>query len=95
MIFIIDASGPLERVELGDSGIVIPKGVRNIGEGEFNDRVPLWDIAIPDGVTAIGEGAFAQCDLLAKVTIPDTVTSIGDRAFSIATPLRTSQSRTA
>ena len=62
--------------------LVIPDGVRRIGEGAFFKCSSLMSISIPNSVTSIGNGAFWGCDSLTSVIIPDSVTSIGNFAFN-------------
>ncbi len=51
--------------------IVIPDGVKSIGDGAFYGYQKLESIKIPDSVKSIGEGAFAGCKKLSKVNIED------------------------
>ena len=62
--------------------LVIPDGVRRIGERAFFKCSSLMSISIPNSVTSIGNGAFWGCDSLTSVIIPDSVTSIGNFAFN-------------
>ena len=62
--------------------LVIPDGVRRIGEGAFSGCRLLEIIVISDSVTSIGEAVFSGCSSLASINIPDSVTSIGIHAFS-------------
>jgi len=80
--FLISESGLLEKAEFViENGVVIPEGVRNIGEGEFCEPVALMDLMIPDNISGIGDRAFGWCESLKEVTIPNSVTHIGDSAF--------------
>ena len=62
--------------------VVIPGGVRKIGDGAFHGCTGLTSVVIPDSVTEIGCGAFRGCIGLTSVVIPDSVTEIGWNAFS-------------
>ena len=73
----------------GDN-IVIPDGVRVIGEYAFNayawgnynaDRFNKWTLKIPDSVVRIEANAFYSCEGLTLYPIPSTVTEIGERAI--------------
>ena len=61
--------------------LVIPDGVKTIGDGAFGGFFNLESVVIPAGVERIGDYAF-YCDYaLTSVMIPNTVTSIGAYAF--------------
>ena len=70
-----------------DGDIVIPKGVKVIGEEIFQD-MDLESVIIPEGVTCIGFGAFGGCENLVRVVIPDSMEVIEDSAFCDCTSLR-------
>ena len=61
--------------------VVIPGGVRKIGDGAFHGCTGLTSVVIPGGVRKIGDGAFHGCTGLTSVVIPDSVTEIGCGAF--------------
>ena len=65
------------------SDVVIPDGVRIIGEKAFAGKKKLKSILIPDSVTEIGESAFSNCTGLTGIVIPDGVTEIGEGAFDL------------
>lgn len=44
--------------------VVIPDGVRQIGEGSFSYTEILTDVRIPQSVTSIGMEAFKECPIL-------------------------------
>ena len=94
--FEITPDGVLKKYRGNDRDVVIPDGVRVIGESAFvdmkgvermimecedYDAPEMETLTIPDSVTDIGYYAFAYCMNLAEVNIPDSVTSIGERAF--------------
>ena len=66
----------------GIKSIVLPNGVKNIGNSSIYYCQSLTSITIPDSVLSLGSGAFSMCSSLASLTIPDSVTSIGNSAFS-------------
>ncbi|MCL2070983.1 MAG: leucine-rich repeat domain-containing protein [Oscillospiraceae bacterium] len=85
--FVVRA-GTLERYNGVSSEIVIPDGVKAIGDECFkNSRIT--SITIPDGVISIGRQAFWNCDSLTTVDLPDSVTNIGDYAFANCDKLET------
>lgn len=58
------------------TSVVIPDGVRSIGDCAFEECYELKNIVIPDSVTSIGFGAFESCYKLEGVNIPNGVKSI-------------------
>ncbi|MDE7440200.1 MAG: leucine-rich repeat domain-containing protein, partial [Clostridia bacterium] len=61
--------------------VIIPDGVKSIGENTFEHCFNLISIAIPDSVKSIGERAFMNCSRLKEVNIPN-IEKINDSAFS-------------
>ena len=64
------------------SSIILPEGIRSIGNGAFQECRNLNSVTIPKGVTSIGNMAFHDCRNLKRVSLPDGVTDIGMDAFS-------------
>ena len=62
--------------------VIVPKGVKGIGNQAFYANHNMTSVTIPKGVTSIGEEAFHYCDGLETVNLPDTLTSIETLAFS-------------
>lgn len=65
--------------------IVIPDGVKNIGDSSFKNKT-LEEIVIPETVTTIGAEAFRESNLKA-VEIPKSVKGIGRGAFTLCNNL--------
>ena len=61
--------------------LVIPDGIKEIGDNAFEGCISLTSIDIPDSVTTIRWSAFSGCTSLTSITIPDSVTEIGECAF--------------
>lgn len=61
--------------------IKIPKGVKTISSGAFENCKNLKTLNLPNTVKTIGGNAFSGCTKLSKITIPSSVTSIGYGAF--------------
>lgn len=61
--------------------VVIPEGVKKIGDWAFSRCKGLTSVIIPEGVMMIEDSAFFDCSGLTIVTIPEGVTMIGDWAF--------------
>lgn len=61
--------------------IILPDGVKTIGQSAFNGCYMLRDVNIPDTVETIGDSAFRVCVALPQITIPDGVKTIEAYAF--------------
>ena len=91
--FEVDSSNPLAQAHnLYLNGklvtdLVIPDGVKNIGDMAFIGCDCLRSVSLPSSVTNIGWMAFANCRELEVVKISDGVKSIGDSAFANCTTL--------
>lgn len=67
--------------ENGVAEVVIPEGVKIIGERAFENCRNIESVTIPDGVTEIGKFAFYWCSSLLNISVPESVETIGDEAF--------------
>lgn len=72
--------GVVEKYYGTNENIVIPQGVKEIGECAFEDCETMTSVTIPDSVKAIDEGAFNGTNLK-KVYIPKSVTYIDKNSF--------------
>jgi len=72
--FEIDEEGTLTRYRGFDKNVVIPDGVKAIGEQAFENDTTMESVSIPNSVTYIGYDAFSGCTGLKSITIPDSVT---------------------
>ena len=70
--------GKLKKYTGPGGDVVIPDGVKSIGEYAFSRCSPLISVTIPESVTSFGGCASS----LTSITIPESVTSIGEGAFS-------------
>ncbi len=61
--------------------IILPEGVKKIGDSAFSSCFALEEIEIPDTVTEIGESAFNDCVSLKEVILPDGLTEINRYLF--------------
>lgn len=92
----ITPDGVLKKYRGHDRDVVIPDGVREIGESAFvdlkgvermimefedYDAPEMETLTIPEGVVKIHPYAFAYCLNLKTVDMADSVISVGDRAF--------------
>ena len=65
----------------GVTHVVIPDGVKEIGNRASRFCVSMTDLTIPDSVTVIGVGAFVYCRNLTHVTMPAGITKMDEWAF--------------
>lgn len=92
----VNEEGVLVRYRGNDTKVIIPEGIREIGDSAFVDLkgvermimddeeydAPLMEsLVIPEGVEKIGEYAFAYCLNLKQVEMADSVRFVGERAF--------------
>lgn len=75
-------NGVLTKYTGSGGNVVIPDGVRSIGDGAFDCCKELTGITIPDSVKAIGEAAFNGCSSLTAIIIPKGVRKIKRATFS-------------
>lgn len=61
--------------------VVIPDGIKKIGDKAFNLCTGLTSVEIPSSVKYIGEHAFEGCENLTSVSLPEGLEEIGDGAF--------------
>ena len=60
----------------GIKNIVLPQGLKLIGDGAFMEANMLETLVLPDSIEEIGDAAFINCTELFTLTIPDSVKSI-------------------
>lgn len=77
--FIIE-DGVLKRYSGNNKNVIIPYGVKIIGEDAFQKSL-IESVVIPDTVVSIENDAFICCKHLKHIDIPDTVKKIGRHAF--------------
>jgi len=61
--------------------IVIPSGIKRIGNYAFSDFAQLTSVVIPEEVEEIGNYAFRNCTALSDVKLPKSLKIIGDYSF--------------
>ena len=61
--------------------IILPEGLKEIGDYAFYRCVNLESVKIPYGVKKIGDHTFSYCESLTSINIPDSVTVIAGMAF--------------
>lgn len=85
--FEIDEEGTLTRYRGVDKNVVIPDGVKAIGDAAFVNDTLMESVSIPNSVTYIGYEAFSGCTSLKSIMIPDSVTETDSYVFSGCTSL--------
>ncbi len=78
--------GVLVKYNGTDSRVVIPSGIREIGDQGFHSNSTVSEVVIPDTVTRIGWSAFYGSGIT-SINISNSVTYIGACAFAECTRL--------
>lgn len=79
--FLIVGDGILLAYKGTQSHVSVPKSVRRIGPGVFENHSEITQVNIPDSVSIIDENAFYNCSSLSTITGMKQVKAIKDRAF--------------
>lgn len=85
--FVIE-NGILKKYTGADSKVIIPDGVKEIGNGAFLGNKKAVIIVMPEGVEKISGSAFYSAGNLEEVVIPKSVRSIGNDAFAFCENLK-------
>lgn len=86
--FVIER-GTLERYLGSDVHVVVPDGVKNIGNYAFRRHNEIRSVQLPESITKIGDYAFQDCVALEQINIPEKVKNIGNEAFRNCRKLKT------
>ena len=62
--------------------LVIPEGVKSIGDKAFQEMTGISEVEFPKSLVSIGDSAFLGCNRIESIIIPESVTSIGYAAFN-------------
>jgi len=79
--FKVDENGNLYECTGNIESLILPRGIKSIGEGVFKESNLLTHIVLTSDVTSIGARAFENCKWLKAVTNGTNVFSIGKKAF--------------
>lgn len=73
-------NGVLTEYQGEDVDVIVPEGVREIGEGAFW-RCDVESVRLQQGIRAIRSGAFMNCRSLRRINLPESVRTIETEAF--------------
>ena len=62
-------------------GLVVPKGVVEIGHSAFMSQENMGVITLPEGVKRIRDSAFSDCFGMPEVKLPESLTHLEIHAF--------------
>jgi len=65
-----------------DSLVVVPEGVKKIGNAVFRGSKNIKKVILPESLTHLGGDTFYDCENLRELTIPSKVEVIGDNPFA-------------
>ena len=68
----------------GIENIIIPAGVRKIGQGAFSSCLRLKGLDIPGGVTTLGADIVSGCTGLEKLSVPSSVTDGASQTIPVS-----------
>ncbi len=77
----VSAAGILFEYTGSDTRVIVPDGIRFIGEDFCAYNRNITEAVIPEGVIGIGGGAFSDCSNLKKVSLPSSLRFIDSKAF--------------
>lgn len=81
-------SGAFSSCSLLSGALIIPDGVKEIGEFAFQHCKTISSLSLPVGLEKIGQHAFASCSSLScQLNLPSTLTYIGPYTFYYCTGL--------
>ncbi len=68
--------------------VVIPEGIRRIGNRAFYWCQDLSDVYLPNTILSIGEYAFYRCESITEIELPNSIDSIEQYAFNGCSELK-------
>lgn len=81
-------NGVLKKYEGTDEHVVIPEGVKEIGDYAFYGAHKMSTIRFPDTLRDIGMNAFYDCASLKEAILPDSLFFLGSAVFSRCSSLK-------
>ncbi len=79
-IYIICGEILLCKGTYSEASLVVPDGVKTIGESVFANCSNITSVTLPEGLERIGDFAFFKLSSLKSMEIPESVSFIGQRA---------------
>lgn len=79
--FVIGGDGILISCISEAENIIVPAGVKKIGERAFAYNEHIRNVIFSDGVSEICNNAFERCKALSDILLTESLRIIGDRAF--------------
>lgn len=80
--------GILKKFHGTSSQVIIPPGIKEIGNHVFADRETLTHVVFPKSLHKIGKDAFLNCSALEALEFPEGLTAISQGAFRNCTSLK-------
>ena len=74
--------GVVEKYHGAGGIVVVPDGVRVIGDYAFSECGTITSVTLPEGLKDIGNYAFMNCTAMTEITIPDSADFICSNAFT-------------
>lgn len=59
------------------SSVSLPKTLKTIGVGAFNNCQQLHQVTLAEGIEVLGAASFANCTSLEEIYLPETITDLG------------------
>ncbi|MBR3310710.1 MAG: leucine-rich repeat domain-containing protein [Solobacterium sp.] len=81
-------SGVLKKYEGNEKDVVIPEGVREIGDYAFYGAHMMETVSFPDTLKAIGMNAFYDCACLKEAILPESLEYLAPAVFSRCSGLK-------
>lgn len=70
------------------SGVILPKGIKSVGDAAFCECLNLRTANLPDGLESIGDYAFCECFNLETVALPSSLKVLGAYGFAYCESLK-------
>lgn len=81
-------SGVLKKYRGEEKHVVIPDGVREIGDYAFSAARMMETVCFPQTLNAVGMNAFYDCEMLKEAVFPESLEYLGPAVFSRCGNLR-------